>query len=56
MRDESNDLRDLLDLACATEWDADGDDLLICPHGHRVELDGECPEGCVSPQIVIGLI
>lgn len=20
-----------------------------CPHGHTIEYDGRCPEGCVSP-------
>jgi hypothetical protein len=29
---------------------------LICPHGHAVELDGSCPEGCVSPIRDAGLI
>jgi hypothetical protein len=35
-------------------WDTDSDVyeldfLLICPHGHTIEVDGNCPEGCVSP-------
>lgn len=29
---------------------------LICPHGHLIEKDGECPEGCESPLIDMGLI
>ena len=40
-------------------WDTDGfgtESILICPHGHRVEQDGECPEGCRSPLLEMGLI
>lgn len=29
---------------------------LICPHGHVIEQDGRCPEGCVSPLRQLGLI
>lgn len=29
---------------------------LICPHGHMIEQDGECPDGCVSPLRAMGLI
>ena len=29
---------------------------LTCPHGHEIEQDGTCPEGCVSPLIELGLI
>lgn len=36
-------------------WEID-DDLLVCPHGHVIELDGECPRGCVSLLIKLGLI
>lgn len=32
------------------------DGLLVCPHGHSIEQDGECPDGCVSPLREIGLI
>lgn len=28
----------------------------ICPHGHAIEPDGECPEGCRSPLVKLGLI
>lgn len=40
-------------------WETDGfglDSNLICPHGHMIEQDGECPEGCVSPLRLMGLI
>lgn len=40
-------------------WSTDGygiDSLLICPHGHVIEQDGVCPEGCVSPLRTAGLI
>ncbi len=42
-----------------TEWETDGfglDACLICPHGHLIEQDGRCPEGCVSPLLTMGLI
>lgn len=29
---------------------------LICPHGHMIEQDGRCPEGCVSPLVGLGFI
>ncbi len=48
-------LVDVLDLLDAGGWEAD-DDLLVCPHGHVIEQDGECPEGCVSPLKEMGLI
>lgn len=32
------------------------DCLLECPHGHVIEQDGRCPDGCVSPLIGLGLI
>lgn len=37
-------------------WTTDGIDMLICPCGNRVEDDGECPEGCVSPMLQEGMI
>lgn len=33
-------------------WSTDGfgmSSILICPHGNRIEQDGEGPCGCVSP-------
>lgn len=42
------------------DWELEGDDLdglLICPHGHKIEMDGNCPEGCTSPPLrTAGLI
>lgn len=29
---------------------------LECPHGHRIELDGSCPDGCESPLKGRGLV
>lgn len=29
---------------------------LTCPHGHEIEQDGECPEGCVSPLREMGMV
>lgn len=37
------------------EWDVD-DGSLVCPDGHVIELDGECPDGLVSPLLELGLI
>lgn len=31
-------------------------DTLICPCGNEIELDGKCPEGCVSIVRSMGLI
>ena len=32
------------------------DVLLKCPHGHIIEHDGRCLEGCVSPLLKLGLV
>jgi hypothetical protein len=40
-------------------WELEGDDLdglLVCPHGSKIEMDGRCPLGCVSPLRTAGLI
>lgn len=29
---------------------------LVCPHGHTIEADGECPEGCGSPLVELGIM
>lgn len=29
---------------------------LECPHGHVIEQDGRCPEGCSSPLLDLGFI
>jgi len=42
-----------------SDWQTDGyglSSVLICPHGHRVEQDGNCPDGCVSPLKEVGMI
>lgn len=31
-------------------------DTLVCPCGNEIELDGKCPEGCVSPLRSGGMI
>lgn len=43
-------MEDLLEaLLEGTEWEVGGyGDTLICPCGNEIELDGKCPEGCVS--------
>lgn len=37
-------------------WDLTASGVLICPHGHLIEDDGSCPEGCKSPLLKMGLI
>lgn len=37
------------------DWEVENE-LLVCPHGHVIELDGNCPDGCVSPLRSQGLI
>lgn len=40
-------------------WELEGDDLdglLVCPHGDKIEMDGVCSKGCVSPLRTAGLI
>jgi hypothetical protein len=32
-----------------TDWKTDRAGVLICPCGHRVEDDGQCPNGHESP-------
>jgi len=38
------------------DWDVDHAGVIICPCGHRIEDDGECPNGHVSPMRSAGLI
>lgn len=37
------------------DWEGDMD-VLTCPCGWTIELDGRCPDGCVSPFIASGLL
>jgi hypothetical protein len=39
-----------------TDWEVENDAVLICPCGNRVEYDGRCPAGCVSPLLEMGMI
>ena len=48
--------REALGAIGADGWSVSYDDMLICPHSHRVEDDGSCPEGCESPLKGAGLI
>ena len=50
-----NDIEELL----PDDWYTDGmgyESILICPHGNRIEQDGQGPCGCVSPLRERGLI
>ncbi len=38
------------------DWEVIDDCVIVCPHGHSIEYDGRCPEGCVSPFRELGLI
>jgi hypothetical protein len=38
------------------EWTVSGDGVLVCPCGQRVEDDGKCSSGHVSPMVKKGLI
>lgn len=52
-------IEELLEKNGFEDWETDGfglDSILICPHGERVEQDGRCPEGCVSPLRLLGMI
>lgn len=37
-------------------WEVESDAVLVCPCGDRVEWDGGCPQGHVSPLRTLGLI
>jgi hypothetical protein len=41
--------------AAADGWEGDMD-VLVCPCGYTIELDGRCPDGCVSPLRAAGMI
>lgn len=38
------------------DWSVSPTGVLRCPHGHLVEDDGSCPEGCESPMLDAGII
>jgi hypothetical protein len=47
----------LQSLVAGTEWEVGAfGDSFVCPCGDEIELDGECPEGCVSPMVSMGFI
>jgi hypothetical protein len=37
------------------DWEYTGDSM-VCPCGNEIEMDGECPNGCRSPLMGLGLI
>lgn len=53
-----DDMNEMFEEMLPEGWTTDGlgPEVLICPHGHRIEQDGECPEGCVSPLRAWGMI
>lgn len=55
-----DEFEDLLAELLPAGWEYESgygmDGLLTCPHGHQIEQDGRCPEGCVSPLRSLGLI
>jgi hypothetical protein len=47
----------LAELLEGTSWEVGYyGDTVICPCGNEIELDGRCPEGCVSPLRSMGMI
>lgn len=45
-------IQQFLDMFGYDDWATDGmgmSSILICPCGNRIEQDGECPNGHVSP-------
>jgi len=51
---EDDDIEAIVESMLPEGWSVyDGhmgmDFLLECPHGHVIEQDGTCPEGCHSP-------
>jgi hypothetical protein len=38
------------------DWQVGADGVIVCPCGHRIEDDGECPNGHTSPMRSAGLI
>jgi len=38
------------------DWMVGADGVIVCPCGHRIEDDGECPNGHTSPMRSAGLI
>lgn len=40
---------DMLRTLVPADWDVTPLGDLVCPCGHQIEPDGECPEGCASP-------
>ena len=49
------DIEEILAELGFEDWEGDMD-VLVCPHGHTIEHDGRCPEGCVSPLRQLGMI
>lgn len=53
-------MEELIEELLPEDWEYEhgygSDGLLICPHGHTIEQDGRCPEGCVSPLVGLGFI
>lgn len=48
------DVEAILRVILPDGWSHDAEEFrlafsLFCPHGHEIEQDGECPDGCVSP-------
>lgn len=49
-------MQELLEAWGLHRWTVVDDTVLLCPCGHRVEYDGACLEGCVSPLRARGMI
>lgn len=56
-----SDFAELLEELLPEGWSLDDpemgmESLLVCPCSHAIELDGDCPNGCISPLKALGLI
>lgn len=49
------DVTEILEHLGFEDWEGDMD-VLTCPHGWTVEHDGGCPDGCISPLRLMGMI
>lgn len=48
--------QDLLDAHGYQDFEIVDDSVIRCPCGHSIEWDGQCPDGCRSPMLALGII
>ncbi len=47
---------EILEEILPDDWEMVDSSVIICPCGYEIELDGQCPDGCVSPLRTMGMI